>query len=218
MIMEAQTFWNEIGSKKNFEDPLSIDKFSAYINSDSKIVEYGCGYGRLMNLLKSKGYQNIIGFDYAPNMIERGNQTNPDLDLRLIEKSAEVPLEDGYADLVIMSTILCCVIEKKEQEKIIQEMKRILKPNGLLYVSDFIVSSHPRYVSKYQKGFEDFGIHGVYTTDEGIAVKHYTTKEVTKIFEDFDILWFEQFDFKTMNQNVAKTFHLVGKLLPQMPK
>lgn len=214
MPMEAQTFWNEIGSKKDFEDPLSIDKFSSYINPESKIVEYGCGYGRLMALLEANGYQNVIGFDYAPKMLERGKKEYPHLDLRLVHKSAEVPLESGYADLVIMSTILCCVIDQKEQKKIVQEMKRILKPGGILYVSDFIISSHPRYTQRYQKGFEEFKIKGVYTTDEGIVVKHYSTKEVTELLQDFNLLWLEQFDFKTMNQNVARTFHLVAKRLP----
>lgn len=36
----------------------------------------------MMRMLKSGGYHNLIGFDFAPNMIKRGWLENPDLDLR----------------------------------------------------------------------------------------------------------------------------------------
>lgn len=210
--MEAKIFWNEIGSKKTFEDPLYINKLQPYLNEDSRIVEYGCGYGRLLNILQTKGYQNLTGFDYAPNMIERGSQLYPTLNLNLIEKSAEVPLEDNAADLVIMSTILCCMIENQEQIKLIEEIKRILKKGSILYLADFMVSDHPRYFEKYQKGKEAFGQWGIYTTNENITVRHYSTKWIMELLKDFNIKWFEQTDFKTMNQNPAKTFHCIAEL------
>lgn len=81
--MLAQQYWNDIGAKKVFEDPLYIDKLSPFLSPTVQIVEYGCGYGRMMRILKSAGYHNLIGFDFASNMISRGLDENPDLDLSL---------------------------------------------------------------------------------------------------------------------------------------
>ena len=78
--MMAQQYWNDIGAKKVFEDPLYLDKLQPFLSSTAQIVEYGCGYGRMMGILKSAGYHNLIGFDFAPNMITRGRKENPDLD------------------------------------------------------------------------------------------------------------------------------------------
>ncbi|MDX8431268.1 MAG: class I SAM-dependent methyltransferase [Candidatus Algichlamydia australiensis] len=209
--MEAQTYWNEVGSQKDFEDPLYLEKIKPYIHHHSKIVEYGCGYGRLLQFLKSEGYTNLYGFDFAPKMIERGKSAHPDLNLTCIKESGKVPLEDEACDLVILSTILCCTVAKEEQTKIVKEMQRILKPGGVLYLSDFMITDHPRYTDKYKKGFEDFQERGIYTTSEGIAVRHHTTQWIMKLLENFSIQWFEQFDFKTMNQNFARTCHCVAQ-------
>ena len=209
--MDSQTFWNEVGSKKDFEDPLYVDRLKPYIDSQSSIVEYGCGYGRLLNLLFLKGYRNLAGYDFAKKMVERGNKTFPHLKLFHIPKSGEIPLEVRQCDVVILSTILCCTVDRREQVKIIDEVHRILKPGGIIYISDFIICDHPRYRDKYLEGEKVYGEWGIYTTSEGITVRHHSTKWVMELLKDFDIQWFEQFDFKTMNQNYARTFHLIAK-------
>lgn len=209
--MYSQTFWNEVGSQKNFEDPLYMEKLQPFVDLDSKIVEYGCGYGRLMNQLKNNGYINLIGFDFAPNMIKRGKSTYPDLDLFSIEESGSIPLKTSSCDAVIMSTILCCVVDKDHQKEIIDEAKRVLKIGGVLYLSDFLLCNHSRYVDKYQEGYKSYNEWGVYTTDEGITVRHHSTRWITQLLEDLDIQWFEQFDFKTMNNNSARTCHCIAK-------
>lgn len=211
--MDAQTFWNDVGSKKKFEDPLSLDQISKYIDSESLILEYGCGYGRLMNVLSENGYQNVIGFDCAPKMIQRGQEESPELNLNFIDKGQKLPLEDHSVDLVIMSTILCCVTNNYEQNQLIEEARRVLKKGAVLYLADFIISDHPRYTAKYQKGFEENEEWGIYRTDENVLVRHYSTKRIMELLKEFDIQWFEQYDFKTMNQNPARTFHLIAKKL-----
>lgn len=209
--MQAQQYWNDIGAKKVFEDPLYLDKFSLFLSSTAQIVEYGCGYGRMMRLLKAAGYSNLIGFDFAPKMIERGFKENPDLDLRLLDKSEVIPCEDESIDALVMSTVLCCITEEQKLFALVDEVKRILKKGGVLYIADFLICEHSRYQDKYILGLQKFGIWGIYTTQENLTVRHYTTKFLMNLLNSFDIQWFEQFDFKTMNQNPARTFHCIAK-------
>jgi SAM-dependent methyltransferase len=209
--MLAQQYWNEIGAKKVFEDPLYLDKLSAFLSPTSHIVEYGCGYGRMMRILKSGGYHHLIGFDFAPNMIQRGLAENPDLDLRLLDKAGVIPCADGSVDAIVMSTVLCCITDDEELTALIDEIRRVLKTNAILYITDFLICNHPRYNEKYAAGLQQFGTWGVYRTNENLIVRHYTTEAITDLLRSFDIQWFEQFDFKTMNQNPARTFHCIGK-------
>lgn len=209
--MDACTYWNEIGSQKNFEDPLHLERLAPFVTQDAAIMEYGCGYGRLLQYLHTQGYSNLQGFDLAPNMIERGNRKNPNLKLAALEQSAIVPLKDHSIDAIIISTVLCCIVSQEAQKAVIEEVLRLLKPKGVLYLSDFLICKHPSYEEKYQRGLESYKDWGVYTTSEGVAVRHHTTNWIMKLLEPFDIQWFEQFDFKTMNNNVARSFHCIAQ-------
>ena len=91
------------------------------------------------------------------------------------------------------------------------EIWRVPKKNGVLYLSDFLICDDERYKEKYSKGFQTFGTWGVYTTNENLIVRHMTRQGVMELLNNFDIQWFEQFNFKTMNQNPARTFHCIGK-------
>lgn len=209
--MLAQHYWNDIGARKVFEDPLYLDKLSQFLSPTARIVEYGCGYGRMMRVLKSAGYHHLIGFDFAPNMITRGLRENPDLDLRVLDKSGIIPCNDESVDALVLSTVLCCITNEEELKALIDEIRRVLKPKGALYITDFLVCEHSRYQEKYAAGLKQFGVWGIYTTDENLTVRHYTTEAIMNLLRSFDILWFEQFDFKTMNQNPARTFHCIAK-------
>lgn len=211
MTIQAQEYWNKIGSKKEFEDPLYLDRLSPFITKQSIILEYGCGYGRLMNLLEKNGYENLIGFDFAPNMIARGKNTHPSLDLRLLDEPNLIPCPDESIDVVIMSTVLCCMIHSKEHVELIGEIFRVLRNGGVFYLSDFLICQNEKYLNKYLEGFQSYGIHGVYTSNENLTVRHLTSQYVFDLLRNFDVQWFEQFDFKTMNNNPARTFHCIGK-------
>lgn len=209
-VLTSQHYWNSIGSQKEFEDPLYLEKLSPFLHTESKIIEYGCGYGRLMHILKERGYLNLTGFDFAENMIARGKRTYPHLDLQLLAESGTIPCPNESVDAVVMSTVLCCMIDAAEQASLLKEAWRVLKYQGVIYISDFLICEDARYKEKYAEGFEKFGKWGIYTTSENLVVHHMTAQALFELLKEFDIQWFEQFDFKTMNQNPARTFHCIG--------
>ncbi len=206
--MLKQDYWNRVGSKKVFEDPLYIEELAPFISAESRILEYGCGYGRMLEMLHKKGYHNLVGYDFSKEMIARGRKEAPHLDLHAIETSGQVPEESGAFDCVVMSTILCCITDRQEQEAILAEMFRLLRPGGVFYLTDFLLCEQAK--EKYEEGLTQHQEWGVYTTSEGLTVKHYSSGEIFSLMQAFDIQWFKQFDFKTMNHNHARTFHAVA--------
>ncbi len=207
--MEAMEYWNEIGCTKEFEDPLYIEKIKSHVPKDAAIVEYGCGYGRMMDILKREGYNNLRGFDFSKRMIEKGKSAFPDLDMKFLEINGVIPLEDESVDFVVLSTVLCCMVDIDQQVDLIEEIKRVLKPDGYIYITDFMINDNELYQEKYEEGLKAFGEWGVYTTNEGLTVRHHSTNWIMDLFSSLNVLWFEQFDFKTMNNNPAKTFHAI---------
>ncbi|HHG83843.1 MAG TPA: class I SAM-dependent methyltransferase, partial [Bacteroidetes bacterium] len=74
--MQAK-YWNQVAENKIFTTELDFKLLPDAIGPDSIILDYGCGYGRTLHELHVAGYTNLIGFDSAEKMIERGRNTYP---------------------------------------------------------------------------------------------------------------------------------------------
>ncbi len=199
-------FWDKAAGDKDFQDPFYIDQLAPLIHSNSYIIEYGCGYGRILKLLKNKGYTNIGGFDFSHGMIDRGKRQFPELNLQPIDH-AVLPLADNSVDCAIISTVLCCVPEQREEEKIITELHRVLKLNAPLYFTDFLITPTEHMQNKYQTDFTKFNDWGVYQTTEGALVRHFSPEHVANLMQNFHEHWYREEEFMTMNRNPVKTFH-----------
>jgi SAM-dependent methyltransferase len=211
-LEKTKEFWSEVGSTKNFADPFFTERLSSYVSRESRIVEYGCGYGRVLRLLAENNYANLQGFDFAPKMIERGREEFPDLDLQLLEESGRLPIERESVDAAILSTVLCCVPDLEQEQGIIDELHRVLAPGGILYLCDFLITRTERYLARFDAytSPEDPD-YGVYRTSEGTLVRHHSLPTLLELLSDFDLLWLQQVDDRTMNGNPARTVHLIGQ-------
>lgn len=205
-------FWNQAAKTKGFNDPFYLEKLQPYLHENSVIIEYGCGYGRLLNLLYTNGFRNTLGFDFSPAMIERGQRTFPQLNLNQIQH-ASLPLEANIADAAILSTVLCCVPETEKQIQIISSLKHILKPGGVLYFTDFLITDSQNFQVKYQRDFETYKEWGTYQTNENAIVGHFTPEHVMQLMKDFHSRWYQEENFVTMNNNPIKTFHGIFQLI-----
>ena len=115
----------------------------------AKILEIGCGPGNITKYLLSKRPDfDIFGVDIAPNMISLAKKNNPNaifaiMDIREIDK-----IKSKY-DGVICGFCLP-YLSQTDTEKLIFDIKKLLKEDGLAYISfvegnpmksDFQVSS-----------------------------------------------------------------------------
>ncbi|MBI2665438.1 class I SAM-dependent methyltransferase [Candidatus Woesearchaeota archaeon] len=109
--------------KHTFESKMQyIISFLEKLPKDTKILDAGCGQGLLVTEFKSRGY-DISGIDafYSSEIVRKDDL-----------------LKNGFPDNTF-DVILCLdVIEhfpKDEQERVVQELTRILKPHGQLVFS-----------------------------------------------------------------------------------
>jgi len=112
------------------------------INPAEKVVDAGCGAGLdCIIAAKMAGPDGeIIGVDMTQEMADKAKKNaeatgvkNASFHQGLFE---ELPVEDGWADVVISNGAINLAPDKDE---IFTEMNRILKPGGRLQIADILV-------------------------------------------------------------------------------
>lgn len=118
-----------------------IKYFQKYLRPDMAVYDIGCGAKPFAPALQGK-VKSHIGVDIADGFYDPAT-------IDLIGSAYEVPVEDGAADAVILSQ----VIEHLERPRdSIKEMSRILKKDGLMFLSfPFLYPIHaePRDYFRY---------------------------------------------------------------------
>lgn len=209
--MKQEEYWNSVSEKKEFTTPLQAREFSKYVKRDHRILDVGCGYGRTLDELYHNGYRNLIGIDFSKGMIERGKRQFPYLDLR-VKEDAPIALPDASIDAVILFSVLTCIRTNEEQEQLLTEIKRILKPQGILYVNDFLLNTDERNLLRYEKYKEIYGVYGVFELPEGAVCRHHDEAWIKQLLKDFSEKEYGHLTRTTMNGNKSNGFYFIGQL------
>lgn len=210
--MKQEEYWNSVSEKKEFTTPFLLETFSNYVKRDQVILDVGCGYGRTLDELYHNGYRNLIGIDFSKGMIERGKRQFPYLDLR-VKEDASIALADASIDAVILFSVLTCIRTNQEQEELIQEIKRILKPQGILYVNDFLLNTDERNLERYQKYKEIYGVYGVFELPEGAVCRYHDEKWIRHLLQNFSEQEYSLVTKTTMNGHQSNGFYFIGQLM-----
>ena len=119
-------------------NPFSLGE----LRPGEKIVDVGSGAGidsLIAARLVAPGGQ-VVGVDMTPAMLEKARRTGAQAGLGDVEfrqgYAEALPVEDGWADVVISNGVLNLVPDKSAA---LQEMGRVLKPGGRLQISDILV-------------------------------------------------------------------------------
>lgn len=207
--MGQKEYWNRVADKKEFTTPFQFNEFAKYVGDNALILDVGCGYGRTLNELYHRGYKNLIGIDYSYRMIDRGHKQYPFLDLR-IQKDKKMGFEDNSVDAVVLFAVLTCITKDDEQQDLIQEIYRILKPNGYIYVKDFLLNLDERNVSRYDVYKEKYQ-YGVFELEEGAVLRHHDLEYIKFLFSPFMKCNMEEVVYTTMNGNKSNGFKFIGR-------
>jgi len=110
--------------------------------SDKKVLDVGCGKGKISRKLKDLGF-DVIGIEPSIELIKIARKNNPDI--KFIQASAtNLPFEKETFDFLICIEVLEHIPDTK---KAIKEMIRVLKLNGkVLIIDKNILSLNPDYL------------------------------------------------------------------------
>lgn len=203
-------YWNSVADTKEFTTPMQSAVFCRYVNRDAAILDVGCGYGRVLNELHGLGFTRLLGIDFSERLIERGKRQFPFLDLRL-QPADTIDFPDGSFDAVLLCAVLTCIVSNEAQEALLAEIKRVLRPGGLLYVNDFLLNSDARNRERYLAWEKVYGTYGIFELPEGAVLRHHDPARIRELLADFNTLEQEDVTYRTMNGHTSRGFYFAGK-------
>ncbi|MDJ1133106.1 class I SAM-dependent methyltransferase [Streptomyces iconiensis] len=182
---DVHGFWEAEGATKTFTHELDPALLQAYVSHGARILDYGCGYGRLTARLTEAGYARVVGVDPSRAMIERGLGEHPGLEL---VHQVELPLRerDGTFDAALLFAVLTCMPDDAAQHATVAELARVLRPGGVLYVSEVPIQRDARNAERYDaydRG-PGSGPHGTFTTPDGGLFRHHTPEHLRALLDD----------------------------------
>ena len=162
--------------------------------------------------LAALGWRNAVGVDFAAGMIARGLREHPGLDLRHIEG---LPLaeSDGAFDAAILFAVLTCIPADAEQRALIAELQRLIRPGGLLYVSDYLLQTDARYLARYAAGKARHGVLGVWDRDDGAIFRHHTRQALDALLTGFEPVAQREVETVTLSGASATAIQLLVRRL-----
>ena len=208
--LNPKDYWDRTAKDKTFTHPLNLNKIESYINQRSTIVDYGCGYGRLVKELTENGYSNVRGFDISAELINRGIK-NGVQNIATINSPLELSIENESVDCFMLFAVLTCIPKNKDQEDLIQLLHSKLKSGGIIYISDYYIQQHSTELDRYETLNEDKFNHGVFKLKDGITFRHHTKEWITQLFKAFHLIKEWEIEVKTMNGNDASAFQMILK-------
>ena len=202
-------YWNTEGPQKPFAHPLNLQRLGQWLSPDSRILDFGCGYGRSLGELSKAGYRNLIGFDFSPAMIAAARARFPEITFDETQ-SSNIPLPDASVAGALVFSVLTCVPTDDGQRAIVRELRRVLRPGGLLYISDLWLQKDERNLARYARDEPKYGTYGVFDLPEGVTVRHHEPKWIETLTRDFETVALDDIEVVTMNGNRAKAFQWFG--------
>ena len=202
-------YWNTTGTQKSFAHPLNLRRVRQWMSDEGCMLDFGCGYGRVLGELYKEGYDKLVGLDFSPAMIAAARAQYPEIAFEQIE-SLSIPLPDASVDGVLLFSVLTCIPTDEGQRELLREVNRVLNRGGLLYISDLWLQTDERNLTRYARDEQKYGIYGVFDLPEGVTVRHHDPKWIETLTSDFTMVALDEIEVVTMNGNPAKAFQWFG--------
>ena len=185
--------WDSVADLVNFNLQISIDEFVAAVPFESKILDFGCGYGRITKQISELGYSEVVGIDSSKEMVNRGLMEHPELDLRHLSTEV-VPFYDGEFDSIVLCAVLTCIPDQSSRNNVLCELHRVLKPQGVIYLAEFSSDKNMRFVS-----------------GTGVSMWHSSKAELEGLLKGFTIESSTQVNSSTMSGHQSQASHIIAR-------
>ena len=114
------------------KDRELLDRLVAEVNSLGPICDMGCGPGEVARYLKDRG-ADALGVDLSPKMVEKARQLSPDIRFSVGDMMHLEEADNTWGGIAAFYSIIH--IPRDSVVDALRELKRVLKPGGLLLLA-----------------------------------------------------------------------------------
>lgn len=207
---QQSEYWSSTGAGKTFTHPLD-PRWLDTLDPSARILDYGCGYGRITGELHQRGFTALEGVDLSPALITLARQHWPAVRFAVIDTPPTLPRPDEHYDAVLLFAVLTCIPTDSGQRELVTELRRLLRPGGLLYVSDMRLQPDPRNRTRYEAYATKYGVYGVFETGDGAVCRHHDPAWLHSLLAGFDQIAQQQISVTTMNGHPAQVTQLLAR-------
>lgn len=221
-------YWKTVSASQIIgENSIPSAEFFENISLGSTVLDIGCGNGAMAEFVSKKGF-NVVGFDINEEAISKNRERETNVQYVVGDITKRLPFERGSFDAVLLSFVLVNIISKKEREKLASEITRVLKPKGIVWLNEALVSKdyEERYsLSKpFLENDHDFFVFkkGILASrfkekeDIDLAIKegsidrvahHFTVEELKELFRDYNVI--SEKPFFTRSPNTGTKIEMI---------
>lgn len=129
-LFDAKSDYDERRDKYYFERRTrELEKCLASLGKDAKILDVGCGTGIAAQFIRSRGFGRVFGSDISRTLLVAAKAKR--INVALTGEIA-LPFHSSSFDVVTMFDV---VEHMDGYEANLREVSRVLKPNGIVFVS-----------------------------------------------------------------------------------
>lgn len=131
--INAYSNWRELSETESF-------LLNRYVTSKSKIIDLGCGTGRIVKIFNPE-VRNYIGIDCSNQMIHAAKELNPNHKF-ICDDFLNVPFEKETFDVVLLMNNVVDMLNPYERRiSLFKLCRKLLNKNGILIYSSHLLSN-----------------------------------------------------------------------------
>jgi len=221
MTVEANSHddWRRMDYKPVIRDHIPVPVIQ-HVAPGSTVLDVGCNTGSNAICLAEHGLQ-VLGIDINPAAIEQARTRANELSLTRVTQFRvanvlEYPVTDQF-DVVLLIRILTCFADSSDWTALVQRSTRLLKPQGYLYIHDFLMSPdiegyRIRYEAGARLGWRTGNFQVNDTRGNRLFIAHHHSKEeVDSIVTGFHTLSYRSHESLSMNGNTCRMCEFLGQ-------
>lgn len=149
-----------------------FERFKAYFRADFKVLDLGCGNGRLLTFLKKEGYKSYLGIDQSGELLKQAKKAHPKETFIEADMSDSLPLKQKVDAIFAIASFHH--LPTQDQLKALKNWKNVLKPGGYLFMTNWNLhqkSFWPLLLRSFV--FPSFGFRGVLVPWQNKVMRYY---------------------------------------------
>jgi ubiquinone/menaquinone biosynthesis C-methylase UbiE len=220
-IMNKQ-YWEEVPAEEIIgTQAYPGEELFQLLSEKAEILDLGCGNGEIAEFLAKRDYK-VVCVDINRDAIAKNKSKSSSVEYLVGDIMQSLPFPDKSFDAVIASFVLLNMMPVRE--KVVAELSRVLKPSGLIWFNDALVteSYKQRYeLSRpYVDNENDFFVFKKDTPSstvqtpgqmqaaihEGKVARithHFSLEELKELFKDYEEVYSRQDEISSPNSKTS---------------
>jgi len=192
IVKKVQRDYNKIAEEfSNRRTGLSDDilAFGKYILPHDRVLDYGCGNGRLYELIQAKKAE-YLGVDNSVGMLDQAKKSHHDAKFQMISEE-KLNFANETFDVVLALAVFHHVPSLALRKKLLQEIARVTKSGGKIILTVWDLEVNDEGVEKMPGTDEGDILHDFKNSKGEVLAKRYihifSANELRDLIESADL-------------------------------